>query len=31
MYKQEVKKEAETFLRAEMKRYFTNNKIWYVV
>lgn len=31
MYKQEVREEAEIFLRDMMKKYFPNNKIWYVV
>ncbi len=31
MYKPNVKKEAETFLRMSMKKYFGENKIIYVV
>lgn len=31
MYRQDVRKEAEEFLREKMKKYFPDNKIWYVV
>ena len=31
MYKDEVRKEAEIFLREEMNKYFKNNEIMYIV
>ena len=31
MYKNDVRSEAETFLREQMKKYFSNNKIEYIV
>ena len=31
MYKNELRKDGEIFLREEMKKYFPNNKIEYIV
>ena len=31
MYKLDYRKEGETFFREELKKYFHNNKIWYIV
>ena len=31
MYKQDLRKEGETFFKDELDRYFKNNKIWYIV